>query len=165
MHKREKRVNKRKRKRITSFSFSGSSVISIANNVLCKYKAFLTKCNKMESFYNIKIFLSGRCYSVQAFWGAMHGQTGHRRSRKRSRARAKVRKTRARVVRIYKDNITNKIKAVANKSNGNNRIVCNVPQSEEHYRPLLIIAEVSLPPVSIPVVTTLARSLPKSLPV
>lgn len=34
----------------------------------------------MESFYNIKIFLSGRCYSVQAFWKAMHGQTGHRQA-------------------------------------------------------------------------------------
>lgn len=135
------------------------------NNVLKQRYSIFNKMQKNQSFYNIKIFLSGRCYSVQAFLGAMHGQTGHRRSRKRSRARAKVRKTRARVIRIYKDNIINKIKAVANKSNGNNRIVCNVPQSEEHYRPLLIIAAVSLPPVSIPVVTTLARSLPKSLPV
>lgn len=105
MNKREKRVNKRKRNRITSFSFSGSSVISITNKILCKYKHLKRNAKKIQSFYNIKIILSGRCYSVQAIWGAMHGQTGHRQSRKRSRARAKVRKTRARVYRIYKDNI------------------------------------------------------------
>ena len=52
-------------------------------------KHFKRNANKIQSFYNIKIFLSGRCYSVQAIWGSLHGQTGHRQSRKRSRARAK----------------------------------------------------------------------------